>query len=164
MQQTTRGGDLCLGSVIIADKTIATGPRIAVSYTGGTTMEEEGWDRLFKCKCCACAGAQVGGSEMVLCYPEKMKRVVDAHSRAPQHQMGAASLFPEHILETWPVEEEGRAGCDTNHPGHRGRKEVMHLQRNGINRKVWKQGVRCLRATVQARGWWVWETFLSNMV
>ena len=66
MQQTAGGGDLCLGAAIIADKTIAAGARIAVSYTGGTTMEEEGWNRVFKCKCCACTGARVGGNEMVL--------------------------------------------------------------------------------------------------
>ena len=71
----------------------------------------------------------MSGSEVGLCYPEKMKRTVDAQSGAPKHRVGAPALFPEHILETWPVEGEGRAGCDTNHPGHRGHKEVMHLHK-----------------------------------
>jgi hypothetical protein len=48
-QETVGGGEICLGAAVIADKTIEAGARIAVSYTGGTTMEEEGWDRIFKC-------------------------------------------------------------------------------------------------------------------
>jgi hypothetical protein len=41
-QETVGGGQICLGVAVIADKTIETGTRIAMSYTGGTTMEEEG--------------------------------------------------------------------------------------------------------------------------
>jgi hypothetical protein len=62
-QETVGGGEICLGAAVIADKTIEAGARIAVSYTGGTTMEEEGWDRIFKCKCCACASAQMSGDD-----------------------------------------------------------------------------------------------------
>jgi hypothetical protein len=118
MQQVTvGGGEICLGAAVIADKTIEAGARIAVSYTGGTTMEEEGWDRIFKCKYCSCVSSQVSGGEVCLCYPELTKRVVEAHSGAPTHRSGAV-LFPEHILKTWPVEGERRAECGTNHPGH----------------------------------------------
>jgi hypothetical protein len=72
-QETVGGGQICLGVAVIADKTIETGTRIAVSYTGGTTMEEEGWDRIFKCKCCVCASSQVSGSE-VGCATLKRRR------------------------------------------------------------------------------------------
>jgi hypothetical protein len=128
MQQETVGGaEICLGAAVIADKTIEAGARIAVSYTGGTTMEEEGWDRIFKCKCCACASAQMSGGEVGLCCsePEMTKRAVDGHYGSPTHRRGAAVLFPEHILKTWPVEGERRAECVTNRPGQRGRKEAM---------------------------------------
>jgi hypothetical protein len=88
-------------------------------------MEEEGWDRIFKYKCCACASSQVSGSEVCLCYPEMTKRAVETHSGAPTHRSGAPVLFPEYVLKTWPVEGERRAECGTNHPGQRGYKEAM---------------------------------------
>ena len=121
-QRPGGGGDVCCGAAVIADKYIRAGERITVSYTGGTTIEEAGWDRVFECKCCACMPSQVSGSERRLCYPETKMKV---HNSAPTHGTGAAVLFPEHILKTWPVEGEGRAECGTNRPGYRGRKEGM---------------------------------------
>jgi hypothetical protein len=51
------------------------------------------------------------------------------HNSVPTRGTGAAVLFPEHILKTWPVDGEGRAECGTNRPGYRGRKEVLQPHR-----------------------------------
>ena len=94
----------------------------------------------------------MSGSEVGLCYPEMTKRAVDTHSGAPTHRAGAAVMFPEHILKTWPVEGERRAEYGTNRPGQRGRTEAMQPHKGWQKQECVEDSIRTARSNSGSSG------------